>query len=53
MTTDVVSMVLGGAENGGRTSWQDVMTRMNSTASAWNSYYGASGIRDNHFHPAN
>jgi hypothetical protein len=51
MTTDVVSMVLGGAENGGRNSWQQIMTKMNSTATGWNSYYGASGIRDNRFMP--
>lgn len=52
MTATAVSMVVAGAESSAHnTSWNQVMTKMNTIATPWNSFYGASGIRDNKFHP--
>jgi len=45
-----VAKILSGAEHKGNVSWQSILTSMN-TISGSDAYYGASGVRDNAFHP--
>jgi hypothetical protein len=46
-----ISMVMYGAEHGGTTTWQSIMTRQNEIAATGDSFYGASGVRTNLFMP--
>jgi hypothetical protein len=45
-----VGSILTGAETGGKVSWQTLLGQMNDIAGG-ESFYGASGIRDNAFQP--
>jgi hypothetical protein len=49
-TTSVLSGIFSAAEHGGTTSWNTLLRRMNVIA-AQDSFYGASGVRTNAFHP--
>jgi hypothetical protein len=49
-TATPISMIMYGAEHGGGTSWQSILTRMNQI-SGEDAFYGASGIRTNMFMP--
>jgi hypothetical protein len=49
-TTAAVSAIVGAAEKTGTTSWNTILRRMNTIA-AQDSFYGASGVRTNAFHP--
>src|SRR5262249_35218889 len=49
-SAQTLGKIFSGAERGGKTSWQALLGKMNSIADA-ESLYGASGIRDNAFHP--
>jgi hypothetical protein len=46
-----ISMIATAAERGGITSWQSILGKMNDISGS-DSFYGASGIRDNKFKPA-
>jgi hypothetical protein len=45
-----ISLLLAKAENGGTSSWQSILTKMNSIA-AQDSFYGVSGARTNTYKP--
>jgi hypothetical protein len=49
-SAQTLGKIFSGAERGGRTSWQTLLGKMNSIAGG-ESFYGASGVRDNAFHP--
>jgi hypothetical protein len=49
-TSAPLGLIIGGAANGGTTSWQTILSKMNDIA-GWGGYYGASGVRTNAFTP--
>jgi len=47
-TSNAISMLMAGAERGGTTTWNQILTRMNELAGG-DAFYGASGVRTNRF----
>ncbi len=49
-TATVLGAIMGSAERGGTTSWKRILGSMNRIGGS-DAIYGASGVRDNAFHP--